>query len=215
MLLDLSESMACPRCGPPQGIIVLVERMEGRRVLDGRLDCPNCEARFVLRDGVVEFDVAPDSDLRTPPADPEDAVTVAALLGIQHGRGLIVVDSGLGQAAEQLSALCGGCEVVRLEPLGLPSDPDRSAEGGAEGGRGEVTPLLGVPAGSIPLLSGKAVGVAVEGGDPDILAEAARVLVPGGRVAVIRPGSGAATVLESRPFELLAADQRAMVARRI
>jgi hypothetical protein len=78
-----------------------------------------------------------------------------------------------------------------------------------------VTPLLGVPAGSIPLLSGKAVGVAVEGGDPDILAEAARVLVPGGRIAVVRPGSGAATVLESRPFELLAADQRAMVARRI
>jgi hypothetical protein len=40
------------------------------------------------------------------------------------------------------------------------------------------------------------------------------VLVPGGRVAVIRPGSGAATVLESLPFELLAADLRAAVARR-
>jgi uncharacterized protein YbaR (Trm112 family) len=215
MLLDLSESLACPRCGPPQGIIVLVERMEGRRVLDGRLDCPDCEARYVLRDGVVEFDVAPDSDLRVPPADPEDAVTVAALLGIQHGRGLIVVGSGLGQAAEQISSLCGGCEVVRLEPDGLSSDSIQSAERGPELGRGEVTPLLGVPSGSIPLLSGKALGVAVEGGAQDLLAEAARVLVPGGRVAVIRPGPGAATVLESLPFELLAADPRAMVARRI
>ena len=215
MLLDLSESLACPRCGPPQGIIVLVERMEGRRVLDGRLDCPDCEARYVLRDGVVEFDVAPDSDLRVPPADPEDAVTVAALLGIQHGRGLIVVGSGLGHAAEQISSLCGGCEVVRLEPYGLSSDSIQSAERGPEREPGEVTPLLGVPEGSIPLLSGKALGVAVEGGAPDLLAEAARVLVPGGRVAVIRPGSGAATVLESLPFELLAADLRAMVARRI
>lgn len=215
MLLDLSESLACPRCGPPQGIIVLVERMEGRRVLDGRLDCPDCEARYVLRDGVVEFDVAPDSDLRVPPADPEDAVTVAALLGIQHGRGLIVVGSGLGQAAEQISSLCGGCEVVRLEPYGLSSDSIQSAERGPERGRGEVTPLLGVPAGSIPLLSGKALGVAFEGEAPDLLAEAARVLVPGGRVAVIRPGSGAATVFESLPFELIAADPRAVVARRI
>ena len=45
MLLDLSESLACPRCGPPQRVIVLVERMEGGRVLDGRLDCPGCESR--------------------------------------------------------------------------------------------------------------------------------------------------------------------------
>jgi len=215
MLLDLSESLACPRCGPPQGVIVLVERMEGRRVLDGRLDCPGCEARFALQDGVVEFEAAADPDRRVPPADPEDAVTVAALLGVQHGRGVIVVGSGLGQAAAHISSLCGGCEVVRLEPLGLPSDPRQSAEREPEEGRGRVTPLLGAPSGSIPLLSATAVGVAVEGGDPDILAEAARVLVPGGRVAVIRPGFGAATVLETRPFELLAADRRAIVARRI
>ncbi len=215
MLLDLSETLACPRCGPPQGVIVLVERMEGRRVLDGRLDCPSCEARFALQDGVVEFEAAVDPDRRVPPADPEDAVTAAALLGIRHGRGLIVVDSGLGQVAAQIGSLCGGCEVVRLEPLGLPSDPHPPADMRSEPGRGGVTPLVGAPAGLIPLLSAKVAGIAVEGGDPQILAEAARVLVPGGRVAVIRPGSGAATVLETPPFELLAADQRAMVARRI
>jgi ubiquinone/menaquinone biosynthesis C-methylase UbiE len=67
----------------------------------------------------------------------------------------------------------------------------------------------------IPLLSGKAIGVAIEGGQKEALAEAARVLIPGGRVAVIRPLSEAATVLELPPFELLAADPRAIVARKI
>lgn len=215
MLLDLSESLACPRCGPPQGVIVLVERMEDRRVLDGRLDCPGCEARYELRDGVVDFGAAPDPDRSIPPADPEDAVTAAALLGIRHGRGLIVVGSGLGAAAMQISSLCGGCEVVRLEPLGLPADSLPAAERASEPAQGAVTPLLGGPAGSIPLLSGKAVGVAIEGGEKEFLAEVARVLIPGGRVAVIRPVSEAAPVLEHPPFELLAADQRAIVARRI
>jgi uncharacterized protein YbaR (Trm112 family) len=215
MLLDLSESLACPRCGPPQGVIVLVERIEDRRVFDGRLDCPGCEARYALRDGVVEFAPPPDPDRPRPPGDPEDAVTVAALLGIRHGRGLVVVDSALGHAAARISSLCGGCEVVRVEPLGLPSDDRPPVNREPMAGQGGVTPLAGAPAGLIPLLSGKAIGVAVEAGDRDVLAEAARVLIPGGRVAVLRPGSEAATVLDSHPFELLAADPRAVVGRRI
>ena len=215
MLLDLSESLVCPRCGPPQGVIVLVERMEDRRVLDGRLDCPGCEARYELRDGVVDFNAAPYADRSIPPADPDDAVTAAALLGIRHGRGLIVVGSGLGAAAAKISSLCGSCEVVRLEPLGLRADSFPVADGASEPGQGAVTPLLGSPSGLIPLLSGKAVGVAIEGGEREYLAEVARVLIPGGRVVVIRPASEAATVLENPPFELLAADQRAIVARRI
>ena len=215
MLLDLSEALACPACGPPQGVIVLVERMEDRRVIDGRLDCPVCEARFPLRDGVVDFGAAPDPERSVPAADPEDAVTAAALLGIRHGRGLVVVGSGLGAAAAQISSLCGGCEVVRLEPRGLPADNSTEPGRVSAPGQGAVTPLFGGQAGMIPLLSGKAIGVALEGGGKEILAEAARVLIPGGRVAVIRPVPEAALVLEHLPFELLAADPRAMVARRI
>ena len=215
MLLELSEALACPACGPPQGVIVLVERMEDRRVIDGRLDCPVCEARFPLRDGVVDFGAAPDPERSVPAADPEDAVTAAALLGIRHGRGLVVVGSGLGAAAAQISSLCGGCEVVRLEPRGLRADNSTEPGRVLAPGQGAVTPLLGGQAGMIPLLSGKAIGVALEGGGKEILTEAARVLIPGGRVAVIRPVPEAALVLEHLPFELLAADPRAMVARRI
>ncbi len=215
MLLDLSEALACPACGPPQGVIVLVERMEDRRVIDGRLDCPMCEARFPLLDGVVDFGAVPDPDRSIPAADPEDAITAAALLGIRHGRGLIVVGSSLGAAAARISSLCGGCEVVRLEPWGLPTDDFPVPEQGSAPGQEAVTPLLGGSTGMIPLLSGKAIGVALEGGEKEILAEVARVLIPGGRVAVLRPVPEAALVLEEPPFELLASDPRAIVARKI
>ena len=214
MLLDLSESLACPKCGPPQGLIVLVERMDDRRVLAGRLDCPTCEARFALRDGVVSFGSAPDPDRSIPPADPEDAVTAAALLGIRHGRGLIVVGPGLGAAALQISSLCGGCEVVWLEPRGLPSETVRASDRASTSEQGAVTPLFGGPDSLIPLLPGKAIGVVLEGGETELLAEAARVLLPGGRVAVLRPATEAVSGLDSQRFEILAADSRAFVARK-
>lgn len=218
MLLDLCESLACPRCGPPQGVIVLVERMELGRVLDGRLDCPNCETRFPLRDGIVEF--GPPSALEATPepprptGDPDDAVTAAALLGIRHGRGLIVVGPGLGAAAAQISSLCGGCEVLRLEPRALPPVDSRVEEQGTGLEQGTVTPLLGVPHGMIPVLGTKAIGVAVEGGGRPLLSEAVRVLVPGGRMVVIRPVPETEALLSELRVELLAADPRAIVARR-
>lgn len=210
MLLDLSESLACPRCGPPQGMIVLVERMDGRRVIDGRLDCPVCEARFSLDDGIVNLGAVPGPDAPESAAAPDDSVTAAALLAIRHGRGVVVVGDGLQAAAPDISSLSGGCEVVLLTPHGLPDEfPGRETPG-----RESVTPLVGTPEGVIPMLSGRAVGVVLEGGDARMLDEAARVLAPGGRVVVIRPVPGAGTHLPIPPFELLAADSRAIVARR-
>jgi uncharacterized protein YbaR (Trm112 family) len=228
VLLDLSESLACPRCGPPRGLVVLVDRMEGRRVRDGRLDCPGCENRFPLRDGVIRFDLAGagppspasaadgpeegpagrEEGATTRPAgdpDAEDAVVAAALLGIRHGRGVLVAGPGFAPAAE-LSRLCGGCEVVRVVA------PEESPA--AVRSQDAVTPLVGVAAGSLPLLAGRALGVVLAGGSPAETGEAARVLVPGGRLVVLRPVAGALEGPGGPAFEPVAADPRALVARR-
>lgn len=58
MHLDLSELFVCPRCRPAQGLVVLVDEIEDRRVARGRLGCPECDARFPLREGTLRLDAA-------------------------------------------------------------------------------------------------------------------------------------------------------------
>ena len=51
MHLLLTDRLTCPRCGPSFGLILLADRMNDRRVVDGVLGCPNCRDGFPVRDG--------------------------------------------------------------------------------------------------------------------------------------------------------------------
>jgi hypothetical protein len=227
VLLDLSESLICPRCGPPQGLIVLVEKMDGRRISSGRLDCPACEARFPLQAGVLDFR-EPSARVPSPEEGPaagsvdtlpgatrtNDSTIIAALFGIREGRGLLVVGPGLGESAPGIAELSGGCEVLRLEGRLAETDPSVAARvpGGTDAG--PVTLLRGIPGDAVPLLAARAVGVALATGEVREIDEAARILSPGGRLVILRPESPT-TVLAGDPrFELIARDERAVVARR-
>lgn len=228
MLLDLAEALCCPRCGPPQALVVLVQRMEGRRVVEGRLACPTCEARFEVLDGRLDFrdpDAGPES--RGPAigggagepgsgrrAD-EDAVIVAALLGVRDGRGLVVVGPGLGAAAERIGALCGGCEVLRLDSVPDFDSPTLSPVAQESGEVTSPTSLVGVGSEALPLLNARVQGVALDTGDPTSVAEATRVLAPGGRLVLLRPAPGAAAAAAGDGLELIAEDAKAIVARKI
>jgi len=227
VLLDLSESLVCPRCGPPQALIVLVETMNGRRISAGRLDCPACEARFPLQAGVLDFR---DPSARVPgpkegpaagPADSppgalrtDDSTIIAALLGIREGRGLLVVGPGLWESAPRVAELSGGCEVLRLEGRPAESDPDVAVRvpGGADAGT--VTSLRGISGDAIPLLAARAMGVALAAGEAREIDEAARILSPGGRLVILRPESPATLLAGDPRFEPIARDERAVVARR-
>lgn len=55
MFLELSEVFVCPSCRPAQGLIVLVEAIDERRVRRGHLGCPECELRVPIREGVIRF----------------------------------------------------------------------------------------------------------------------------------------------------------------
>ncbi|MEJ2482418.1 MAG: hypothetical protein P8049_04705 [Gemmatimonadota bacterium] len=228
MLLDLSESLVCPRCGPPQGLVVLVEEMDGRRIATGRLDCPACEQRFPLAAGVLDFreaaarasssEESPGSGSDEVPSaatrNDADSVLVAALFGIRDRRGVLVVGPGLGESAPAIAELSGGCEVLFVE--GLAADSDRGAPEHVPAGveAGSVTSLRGVAGDAVPLLPGRALGVALVDADVGEIDEAARVLSPGGRLVVLRPESPA-TVLDGDPrFEPIAREERAVVARR-
>ena len=46
MHILLTDVVTCPRCGPEFGLILLADRFEERRVMQGRLGCPNCREEY-------------------------------------------------------------------------------------------------------------------------------------------------------------------------
>ena len=58
----LVDYLACPRCGPAFGLVLVAREVEERRVRTGLLGCPNCRDEFPVEDGF--------GDLRPPPRSP-------------------------------------------------------------------------------------------------------------------------------------------------
>lgn len=238
MFLELSEVLVCPRCRPAQGLIVLVGELEDRRVVEGHLGCPECERRYPLRRGVVHFD-EPAGDGEEEPgggsevrgrdpgeatpvradgdpgpgdgsggwpdgADDETMATrVAALLGVTEGEGYLLLGPNLSALAAHVARRIGGAEVLAVVGGAGPEAP-------AEG----VSPLRGVEPDSLPVVSRRLRGVALLAPDRDEIREAGRLLSAGGRLAVFRPPPSTEELVRDGGLDILAADERALVAGR-
>lgn len=200
--------LACPACGPPQGLVVLVDDLDGRRVMEGKLGCSRCERRFPVRDGVTHLVVedAPDpGDAAEGGTGRELAVEVAALVGAPEAEGWVLLGPGLGAVAEAVAEAAGEAEIVAL-------GRGRSTPGAAGG----VNRVVTGSGDSLPVLAGKLGGVALWRPAASLVRDAARTLRPGARLAVLRPPeevrrSGAG--LEN-DLEVLASEERAWVGRR-
>jgi len=218
--LELSEIFVCPLCRPErglvQGLVVLVDEVEERRVRAGSLGCPECETRFPIRSGEIRFGEAarrsapggerapdPSSEGRSGSSAEagERAVRAAALSGVREGEGPILLDRGLADRAVRISELTGGAEVLALGP-----------------GPGEARPgatwLRGTDRGSLPFFSGRFAAVLVAGERGGAVGEFVRVLRGEGRLVVFAPDREIRTWLEERGLRVLASDERALVALR-
>jgi SAM-dependent methyltransferase len=74
---------------------------------------------------------------------------------------------------------------------------------------------VGAGSDALPLLDARVLGVVLESGDPESIAEAKRVLVPGGRLVLLRPAPGAGWAVRDEGLEPIAEDAKAIVARRV
>lgn len=216
MDLELSEVFVCPDCRPAQGLVVLVDRMEGRRVLAGSLGCPECGLRAPVRDGMVRFEEGSGpgpgggdgsegaASLRQRlGGDP--ATVAAALLGVGDLEGPFLLGPGLAALATAVAELAGAAEILALEGA---STEERT--GSAE----SVTRLRGVSPGHLPLFSGRLGGVVLLAPDADAVQEGIRVLRAGGRLVVLLPPDDSILHLPDGSGEVVASDERAWVAVR-
>src|SRR5438105_14131419 len=103
MLITLTDLLTCPVCGPEFGLVLLADRIENRRVLEGWLGCAECRERYRVRGGFVDFTAGEGSS--PGPAveggaegegggrgggEGEGAIRIAALVGIREGPAFVV-----------------------------------------------------------------------------------------------------------------------------
>ena len=203
----LTDRLTCPRCGPAFGLILLADRVVDRRVLEGRLGCPNCRDQFPVEEGF--------GDLRAPPrkplapitrlvSDPEAAETlkVAAMLGVSDGSGWILLIGDLVAYAAPLGGLVPGVEIVA-------SSPELRWWAESEG-LSRITAWPG-----IPFYDGTFRGVGIGSDAWDAYGpEAVRMLAPRARIVVAGAGEGVRTVLEGAGLTVLLAEEGYVVAAR-
>lgn len=204
MFILLTDVLRCPRCGPEFGLVLLADRVEERRVVDGRLGCSNCREQYPVRGGVADLRTGPvaASPAVAPPADREEAaVRIAALLGLAQPGGTVLLAGPGADLAPDLAPLAPGTEFVAM--VAEPSSPV------------PVEGVTRVAAGAVfPFASRSVRGAALTGGTADaLLAEALRVVAPGGRVMVERGGPPVVEAVRRAGAELLLEQDGVVLAR--
>ena len=211
MHLLLTDRLTCPRCGPEFGLILLAHRMVERRVLEGALGCPNCRDQFPVTSGFGDLRPPPrgasDEGFAGPPdarpGDAEEAARLLALVGVAQGPGTIVL---VGAPARHHGAFAQSIEGIHV--VGLDAEladwPDVAGVSRLETGT------------KIPLYSRSMRGVALDGRlGGDVVAEAARVVAPRGRVVVVHADEDeVAETLGGAGLEVLAREAGTVVAAR-
>jgi uncharacterized protein YbaR (Trm112 family) len=168
MYIELTDHLRCPENHEESFLVLLPDRVEDRSVRTGQLGCPVCGRTFVLADGVL--DVGGAADLPTDDVGPgPDALT--ALVGLGGPGGYLVVVGGPGRDWRELAERNRGVGIVLVNPPAEVRD-----EPGVSVLRGGVLPLKS------RTMRGAVLGGGY-GGDAGWIGEAARVVLPGLRVA--------------------------------
>jgi uncharacterized protein YbaR (Trm112 family) len=170
MFVELIDLLRCPHPHDDSWLVATADETVARHVVRGTLGCPVCEAEYPIRDGVADFGDAPDAAVGPPlPPDPDDAVRLAAFLGVTSPGGALVVGGAWRRVAPDVAELAGVRVLVLDPPLPEPT-------------RGEVSGLRG--GGAIPVAATAVRGVALDSrtADDARLAAAVRALAPRGRL---------------------------------
>jgi uncharacterized protein YbaR (Trm112 family) len=177
MFIELTDHLRCPAAHEESYLVLLPDRMEERSVREGRLGCPVCGRTYTLAEGILDL----GGEVPDPPAttllQPEP---LTALVGLSGPGGYLVLVGRPAVRWREVAQLNPGVGLIAVNP------------------GSEVADAAGISvlrSGALPLKSRSMRGVVLGspyGGDPRWIAEGARVVLPGLRVA----GEGPAPVSE-------------------
>lgn len=196
MHILLTDVITCPRCGPEFGLIVLSDRLDDRRVIDGSLGCANCREEYPVRGGVADLrwggtEGSEPAPAPAPQPDPERGYRLAALLGVTGPTGPVIVATEDPRLVEEVQRHLPDAGVLGVS-RSLPPE-----------GAGEGMGWL-LCDGVLPFRSRSLGGVALASGDPlPLLREALRTLGRGARVVIDPAPSGVGDELADRGADVL------------
>ena len=207
MYVPLTDIVTCPRCGPEWSLILLADRVEDRRVLEGAFGCPNCRTSYPVEGGFADLRPRPAPELREvePPAreaDRDAAVRISALLGLGEGLGSPLLAGHLARLAPQVAALVERLEVVALD-ADLRAWPEEAG----------VTRIAAKQ--SLPFRDRSLRGAALVGEQAStFLEEVARVVWPTGRILIEAAPEGLESRFEAAGLEVMAREGGTVLAVR-
>jgi uncharacterized protein YbaR (Trm112 family) len=211
MQLLLTDRLACPRCGPGFGLILLADHLVDRRVHEGTLGCPNCRDSFPVTGGFADLRAPPRGEigegLAGPGAEeggtePSEAGRLAALLGVSRGPGIVALVGAPARCGRSLADIVPDLDVVVVDPdaAGWPEHPG-------------VSRAVSWP--GLPFFTGVLRGVVVDGRlGKGVLFEAARVTALRCRTVVTEASDEASDVLEKAGLQVLVKEGGTVVAAR-
>ncbi|MEO8192808.1 MAG: hypothetical protein ABI681_03080 [Gemmatimonadales bacterium] len=206
MHIELIDLLRCPREHEETWLVAAFQEMRGRFAVTGKLGCPVCAETYLIEAGVVDMRIeagtSPTGPTRVaehfPHTDPDsgEAMRIAAMLGLVRPGLLVILTGETTAVAHELSELADA-HVLALNPPSQIEETERVA-----------TVLVGS---RLPVGASSTDGVIIgeAGGGEGMIAEASRVLKPGGRLVV-----PAHTSLPPQ-FRELASDDRNAVAETI
>lgn len=184
MFIELTDHLRCPADHTESYLVLLPDSMHERSVRSGRLGCPVCGRSYELTDGVLDLG---GGGVALPETTLLDAEALTALAGLSGPGGWLVLVGRPAGAWRDVAQRNPGVGLVAVNPPGDVSD----------------APGISVLRSAVlPLKSRSMRGVVLGspfGGDPRWVSEAARVVLPGLRVA------GEGPVPDPACLELLAA----------
>ena len=208
MHLLLTDILTCPRCGPEFGLILLAHDMRDRRVLHGWMGCAHCRSKWLVQDGFGEFRAPLGSDVvdagatHVAEASGEEAVRIAALLGVTEGPAFVLVAGPAARHAAAVAELVEDLEVIAADPaLAVLAE----AHGVSRIASGE----------RLPFYSAKLRAVWLDGAVANtLLEEGARVLWPLGRLVLDPAPQDAEERLAAAGMRVLALEDTTLLAVR-
>jgi uncharacterized protein YbaR (Trm112 family) len=184
MFIELTDHLRCPADHAESYLVLLPDEMRERSVRTGRLGCPVCGRTYALADGVLDLgEDGPD----LPETTLLGAEAATALVGLGGPGGWLVLVGRPGAEWRGVVERNRGVALVAVNP-----PPEVVDEPG----------ISVLRAAALPLKSHSMRGVVLGspyGGDPAWVREAARVVLPGLRVA------GEGPVPDPAVLELMAA----------